>query len=118
MAKLAVRRLVTGPAGALLFAATAAFAAASGVDAIRLANNVVPAPFGYEAVSTRYVIAEPTSLYVSPFIYPGTVSSAKLMPGQAVDVLAKAKDYDWILVGKDGVGIGYVPLSRLNRRSP
>jgi hypothetical protein len=78
-----------------------------------LANDVVPAPFGYEAVTTKYVVAESTSLYVSPYVYPGTVNNDKLKPGQAVDTLAKAKGYDWILVGKDGIGIGYIPISRL-----
>ena len=96
-----------------LVAATLALAATSAVDGIRLANDVVPAPFGYEAPTTKYVVAESTPLYVSPYVYPGTVSNAKLKPGQAVDTLAKAKGYDWILVGKDGIGIGYIPISRL-----
>jgi len=91
--------------------ATIAFAAAP--DGIRLANNVVPAPFGYEAVTIQYVVAEPTPLYVSPYIYPGTVTNEQLKPGQTVDILAKPKTYDWVLVGKDGVGIGYIPISRL-----
>src|SRR5258708_6385829 len=97
--------------GAPLAPATIALAAAP--DGIRLANNVVPAPFGYEAVTTQYVVAEPTPLYVSPYIYPGTVTNEQLKPGQAVDILAKVKTYDWVLVGKDGIGIGYIPISRL-----
>jgi hypothetical protein len=113
-----VRGFMHGAAGVSLFAATAAFAAANAPDGIRLAAKIVPAAFGDEAVAAQYVIAEPTPLYVSPFIDPGTVNNATLMPGQAVDALVKAKDYDWILVGKDGVGIGYVPISRLSSRSP
>ena len=99
-------------AGLLALAATAALAAGA-ADAVRVANDVVPAPFGYEAVNAKYVVAETTGLYVSPYIFPGTVNNDKLKPGQAVDVLAKVKDYDWVLVGKNGVGIGYIPLSRL-----
>lgn len=99
--------------GAPVLAATAAFAAASAPDGIRLANNIVPAPFGYEATTTKYVVAAPTPLYVSPYVFPGTVNNEQLKPGQAVDALAKAKTYDWILVGKDGIGIGYIPVSRL-----
>src|SRR5882672_7289202 len=95
-----------------LVAATVAFAAGS-ADGIRLANDVVPAPFGYEAATTKYVVAESTPLFISPYIYPGIVNNDKLKPGQAVDSLAKAKGYDWILVGKDGVGIGYIPMSHL-----
>ena len=98
-------------AAALLPAA--ALAAAANFDNVRLGNDVVPAPFGYEAAAARYTVAEETPLYISPYIYPGTVDKTKLKPGQAVDVLAKAKGYDWILVGKNGVGVGYIPLSRL-----
>jgi len=99
--------------GAPVVAATVALAAANGPDSIRLANNIVPAPFGYESVTTQYVIAEATPLYVSPYVFPGTVNKEQMKPGQAVDALAKAKTYDWILVGKDGIGIGYIPISRL-----
>ena len=99
--------------GALLVAGTVALAAASAPNAIRLANNIMPAPFGYESVTTQYVVAEATPLYVSPYVFPGTVNKEQMQPGQAVDALAKAKAYDWILVGKDGIGIGYIPISRL-----
>jgi hypothetical protein len=94
------------------FAASIVFAAER-TDVFRLADNVVPAPFGYEAVTIKYVIAEATRLYISPYIYPGTVSNETLQPGQAVNILAKAKGYDWVLAGKDGIGIGYIPVSRL-----
>jgi hypothetical protein len=112
---MAGKRNVTmfGMAGALAVAATAALAAASATDGIRLANDIVPAPFGYETVTAKYVVAEATPLYVSPYIYPGTVNNTKLRAGQAVDVLAKAKGYDWILVGRNGIGVGYIPVSRL-----
>lgn len=97
-----------------LLSQTVLGAAASRVpDNVRLANDVVPAPFGYESVASNYVVAEQTPLYVSPYIYPGAVNGTKLQPGQAVEALAKAKGYDWILVGKSGVGIGYIPISRL-----
>ena len=105
--------MLFGIVGASLAAATFSYAAVSTADAIRLANDVVPAPFGYETITTKYVVAEPTPLYISPYIYPGTVNNAKLSPGQAVDVIAKAKGYDWILVGKNGIGIGYIPILRL-----
>ena len=104
------RQLMFAILGAPLLA-TIALAAAP--DGIRLANNVVPAPFGYETVATQYVVAEPTPLYVSPYFYPGTVTKDTLKPGQTLDILAKAKGYDWILAGKDGIGIGYIPISRL-----
>ena len=102
-----------GMVGAPLAAATVALAAAGVPDNIRLANNVVPAPFGYEAVTTQYVVAEATPLYISPFLYPGTVTKEQLKTGQAVDILAKAKPMIGFLIGKDGIGIGYIPISRL-----
>jgi hypothetical protein len=107
------REIMFGIVAAPILAASVALAAASTPDGIRLANDVVPAPFGYEATTTKYVVAEPTPLYVSPYVFPGTANKEQLKPGQAVDVLAKAKGYDWILVGKDGIGIGYIPVSRL-----
>jgi hypothetical protein len=87
--------------------------AANAAEQVRLANNIAPAPFGYEPLTTRYVIAETTLIYVSPLIYPGAISTKKLQPGQPVNALAKVKNYDWILVGQNGVGIGYIPISRL-----
>ena len=88
-------------------------APAASTESIRLAEDVVPAPFGYEPVTTKYVVAEPTPLYVSPYVFPGTVNNTNLSRGATVDALAKVKDFDWILVGRNGVGIGYVPIERL-----
>ena len=107
------RMLIFGLVSAAVVAATAASAADISTGAVRLANDVVPAPFGYETITTKYVVAEPTPLYISPYIYPGSVNNTKLKPGEAVESLAKAKGYDWILVGKNGTGIGYIPISRL-----
>jgi hypothetical protein len=104
-----VERASFGIAAAVLGAGIA-FAADLNV---RLSDDIVPAPFGYESLTAKYVVAEETPIYVSPYIYPGTVNNDKLKVGQAVDALAKVKDYDWILVGKNGVGIGYIPISRL-----
>ena len=114
----AKRLQVFGVVAAASIAAAAALAADITPETIRLANDVVPAPFGYEAIATKYVVAEPTALYVSPYIYPGKVNNTELKPGQPVEILAKAKAYDWILVGRNGIGIGYIPLSRLSPAKP
>jgi len=37
-----------------------------------------------------------------------------LKRGDRVEALAKVKGYDWILVGKGGVGVGYVAISMLS----
>jgi hypothetical protein len=107
------RKGMAGLAAVVLLASSAALGAAANLDNPRLGNDVVPAPFGYEAAAARYTVSQETPLYISPYIYPGTVDKTKLKPGTAVEVLAKAKGYDWILVGKNGVGVGYIPLSRL-----
>ena len=39
-------------------------------------------------------------------------------PTNSKEILAKAKAYDWILVGRNGIGIGYIPLSRLAPAKP
>ena len=109
--------MMFGVVAAAGLAATAALAAEI-TQTIRLANEVVPAPFGYETIATKYVVAEATPLYISPYIYPGRVNNTLLKPGQAVESLAKAKDYDWILVGRNGIGIGYIPISRLAPAKP
>ena len=82
-------------------------------SAVRLGEEVVPAPDGYEPVTAKYVTAKPTDLYISFFIWGGKVPNVHLATGAPVDVLAKPKGYDWLLVGKNGTGIGYVPMSAL-----
>ncbi len=81
---------------------------------VKLSDDIVPAPDGYEPVTAKYVTAKATDLYISPFIWAGKVIGAHLDSGQPVDVVAKPKGYDWLLVGKGGVAIGYVPMSAVS----
>ena len=83
-------------------------------NGIPLAEDLVPAPNGYEMVTAKYVTAKPTDLYISPFLWAGKVTGVQLSAGQQMEVLAKPKGYDWLLVGKNGAGIGYVPISVLS----
>jgi hypothetical protein len=92
-----------------------AFAQPADGSTPHLAQDVVPAPAGYEKIMAHYVAAHPTALYISPFIWAGKVLDSHLDAGQPVDLLAQAKGYDWFLVGKDGEGIGYVPASALTK---
>jgi hypothetical protein len=115
MMKTAV--LVSGLAVAILCAglcavgATAAGAAAD--NTIRLSDDIVPAPDGFEPVAGRYVVVKATDVYISPYIWAGKVKNLHLNAGQPVDVLAKLKGYDWLLIGRMAEGIGYVPISDL-----
>lgn len=113
---MTIKRLVPGVLvvmAAILPLHFPAFAQPANINSIRLGEEVVPAPQGYERVTAKYVAARPTDLYISPFIWGGKVVGAQLKAGQPVEVLAKPKGYDWLLVGKNGAGIGYVPLSVL-----
>ena len=83
-------------------------------NGILLAEDLVPAPDGYEMVTAKYVAAKQTDLYISPFLWAGKVMGVQLSAGQQIEVLAKPKGYDWLLVGKKGAGIGYVPMSALS----
>src|ERR1051326_9397469 len=81
-----LRAGLMGVVGAALVSIGAALAAAPNLDNVRLSNDVVPAPFGYEAAAARYTVSEETPLYVSPYIYPGTVGKTMVKPGTAVEV--------------------------------
>jgi len=100
---------------ALLAAPVLTSAQPAAINNIRLAQDVVPAPEGFETVTVKYMTVGPTDLYISPFTWAGKVLGVQLRAGQPVEVLAKPKGYDWLLVGKDGAGIGYVPTSALSR---
>jgi hypothetical protein len=112
-----VRIHVSGRLRALYLASLAIALAgttlAGASDAISVSKDIVPAPFGYEPVTGKYVVAEESPLYVSPFLYPGTVNKTKLKRGAPVNVIAKVRDFDWVLVGQNGVGIGYIPAARV-----
>ena len=90
----------------------AAKAADISADSLKFAQGVVKAP-GYETPPATYIVANPTSVFSDHYFY-GTKVTGDLKRGEHVDALAKVKGYDWILVGKDGTGIGYVSISMLS----
>jgi hypothetical protein len=79
-----------------------------------LPGDLVPAPFGYESVGGNYDTSHTTDVYISPYIWAGKVPGAEIQANQPIQVLAKVKDYDWLLVGNNGVPLGYVPLSAVS----
>jgi hypothetical protein len=91
---------------------TAAFATEVSSDSLKLAPGVVKAP-GYETPATSYVVANATSIYSDHSFYDTKVTG-ELKRGDHIDVLAKVKGWEWVLVGKDGTGIGYVSISMLS----
>jgi hypothetical protein len=98
-------------AGALMTAA--AHAADVAADSLKFGPDVVKAMEGYETPATDYIVANPTSVFSNHFYYGGKVTGS-LKRGEPVTALAKVKGYEWLLVGQNGTGIGYVPISMLS----
>ena len=89
-----------------------ALAADVPADSLKLAPGVTKAPEGFETPTATYVVANPTNIFNNHFYYDTKVTG-ELKRGEHVQALAKVKGYDWVLVGKNGTGIGYVPISML-----
>jgi hypothetical protein len=96
---------------ALTAGAMNAFAADISADTLKFAPDVMKAS-GYETPAATYVVANPTNVFNNHFYYDSKVTG-ELKRGDKVDALAKVKGYEWVLVGKDGTAIGYVPISML-----
>ena len=95
-----------------MFLAGQVFAADISADTLKLAPGVMKAPEGFETPPATYVVANPTSVFSNHFIYDTKVTG-ELKRGEKVETLAKVKGYEWVLIGKNGMGIGYVPISML-----
>ena len=99
----------------LLAAIIAVSAAGSAIaaDAVnpRLAADVTKAA-GFEALTTQYIVANPTNVFANHYMY-GSKVTGQLQRGQRVEALAKVRGYEWVLVARNGEGIGYVPISML-----
>jgi uncharacterized protein YgiM (DUF1202 family) len=91
---------------------TAAVAADVSADSLKLAPGVAKAE-GYETPATTYIVANGTNVYSGHSFYDTKVTG-ELKRGDHVDVLAKVKGWEWVLVGKNGTGIGYVSISMLS----
>lgn len=90
----------------------AAFAADVSADNLKLAPGVTKAKEGYESIATKYIVANPTSIYSDHSYFDDKVTG-ELKRGEHVQPMAKVKGYDWVLVSKNGTGVGYVPISML-----
>lgn len=104
---------VAGMFAAIALFNTAALAEDVSPDSLKLAPGVVKAAEGYEEPATTYIVANGTNVYAGHSLYDTNVTG-ELKRGDHVDVLAKVKGWEWVLVGKGGTGIGYVPISMLS----
>jgi hypothetical protein len=77
----------------------------------RLAAGVQTAP-AYYTPAEPYVAAVDTPVYLDMNVY-GRPSGQELKRGQKVDVLAYTQQGHWLLVGRNGEGVGYVPRARV-----
>ena len=105
-------RLIGITAAIALYNAVAA-AADMSPDSLKLAPGIMKAAEGYETPPTTYIVANGTNVYSGHSFYD-TKLTGELKRGDHVDVLAKVKGWEWVLVGKDGTGIGYVSISMLS----
>ena len=97
----------------MVLSSVSAFAADVAADSLKFAPGVIKASEGFETPPVQtYVVANPTSVFGNHFYYDSKVTG-ELKLGEKVQPLAKVKGYDWVLVGKNGQGIGYVPISML-----
>lgn len=70
----------------------------------RLSGNVSPA--SYDRIGNAYVAESGVNLRAAP-----TTNSARvgrLQTGERFQALAQVRGSDWILVGRNGIGVGYV----------
>jgi hypothetical protein len=73
---------------------------------IKLADGVSRMS-AYEPPTTKYVVANSTDILSD--VKLSSKVTGHLERGQEVSVLAVPRDWDWLLVGRDGIGIGYIP---------
>jgi len=100
---------VLGLAAAAAFVAAPALA--QGVHPT-LAPGIQAAP-QYIAPEGDYVVTNGTPLYKQPVYMSGTETGVELKRGEHPKVLAETDGGLWLLIGKDGKGVGYAPRSLL-----
>lgn len=75
----------------------------------RLASGLEKAD-GYRAPSQKYVAAVDQPVYAEMNVY-GKPTGQTVKRGQPLDVIAYARNGNWLLLGRNGEGVGYVPRS-------
>jgi len=104
---------VIGISAAIALSNSVVAAADISLDSLKLAPGVTKAAEGYETPPTTYIVANGTNVYSGHSFYD-TKITGELKRGDHAEVLAKVKGWEWVLVGKDGTGIGYVSISMLS----
>lgn len=76
----------------------------------QLAPGIQAAP-QYVAPEGDFVVANGTPLYKQPVYMADTETGVELKRGERPKVLAETDGGLWLLIGKDGKGVGYAPRS-------
>jgi uncharacterized protein YgiM (DUF1202 family) len=102
--------------GAMAFALLANSSASATdipMDSSKLAPGVEKAS-GYETPpASNYIVANSTNVFSAHAFYGSNVTG-ELKRGEKPEVLAKVKGWEWMLIGRQGTGIGYVATSMLS----
>src|SRR4051812_38445295 len=104
-----------GTAYAVAALLAAALASSPAIPATPISPKLAPGvkpQAGYEQMTDRLVVANPTPIY-SDIVWTSPQPGQFDKVGEPVTALAKVKDWDWVLVGRDGLGVGYVSLDLL-----
>lgn len=111
LARCLARAAASGVMAIALFANHVVRGADIAADSLKIAPGVVVAS-GYETPAASYIVANSTNIYSDLSVYGPNVTG-ELKRGEKVETLAKVKGWEWLLVGRQGTGIGYVPISML-----
>jgi hypothetical protein len=101
---IAVAALLVGVAACSQDAPPATAGAADTAELVQVEN--------LEAVTTEYIVANPTNVFNNHFVYDTEVVG-EIDRGETVEVLGKVPGYEWLLIGEAGEPLGYVPISML-----
>lgn len=95
----------TGASGEVRMVSTSSSGEPVSMNGLRLASGVDLAQ-AYDGASGRYTARSTVNLRSGPSTRSAIVG--KLRPGDEVDALARVHGANWLLAGRDGVGVGYV----------
>lgn len=107
--KVRKTNLTISLAGAVALLATAALAQDQ-IAHPTLAPGIAKQP-AYIKPQGQYVVTNGTPLYKQPYWTPGSETGVELKRGDRPDVIAETDEGLWLLIGKNGQGIGYAPRS-------
>ncbi len=105
---------ISGGSGFRAWSAGGGSGPARANDGYRLAAYVTAAPF--DAVNDRFRAQAAEPLRAAPSARAAKVG--RVAGGETFHVMARVRGGDWLLVGRDGVGVGYVRADHVRPAAP